>query len=293
MVAIGLPFAGEALALLEVLPEQSIEVLVTAPLPRMVRIGKEATNAGGLLDLAVAVELGAVVPGNRLEWQAAALDQTNRGPVHREHRAVLQANDLRQALTEPRIHDWKRAQAAIQSAWPFLQGEPDLEESTKEAFALLDDVMRKETFFREFPAIDQSARTIEEDYRARHKAAADARLAAYTDAIVQVKSHASWPLLTEEQQQEVASPLESFAKPAPETAPIPQLRADADACDGRLKKAIEAMMRIVDGNRLVSIPASEFFQGGIENEEQLDSALGALRERIVHQIGQGKKVLIQ
>ena len=206
---------------------------------------------------------------------------------------IQRANDLRDALTEPRIHDWKRAQASIQSAWPFLQGEPDLEESTKEAFALLDDVMRKETFFREFPAIDQSARTIEEDYRARHKAAADARLAAYTDAIVQVKSHASWPLLTEEQQQEVASPLESFAKPAPETAPIPQLRADADACDGRLKKAIEAMMRIVDGNRLVSIPASEFFQGGIENEEQLDSALGALRERIVHQIGQGKKVLIQ
>jgi len=108
-----------------------------------------------------------------------------------------------------------------------------------------------------------------------------------------VKGHTSWPQLTAEQQQEVVSPLESFAQPAPETAPIPQLRADTDACDGRLKKAIEAMMRIVDGHRLVRIPVSEFFQTGIENEEQLDSALGALRERIVHQIGQGKKVLIQ
>ncbi len=206
---------------------------------------------------------------------------------------IQRANDLRQALTEPHILDWKRAQTAIRSAWPFLQDEADIEESTKDAFTLLDDVMRKETFFREFPAIDQNARKIEEDYRARHQSAADSRLTAYTDAIAQVKGHTSWPQLTAEQQQEVVSPLESFAQPAPETAPIPQLRADTDACDGRLKKAIEAMMRIVDGHRLVRIPVSEFFQTGIENEEQLDSALGALRERIVHQIGQGKKVLIQ
>jgi hypothetical protein len=207
--------------------------------------------------------------------------------------AIQRTNDLRLALTEPHLLDWSRAQKAVRSAWPFLQGESDLEDSTKEAFALLDDVMRKETFFREFPAIDQNARKIEEDYLARYNVAASSRIAAYTDAISQVKGHVSWPQLATEQQQEVIMPLEAFAQPAAETAPIPQLRADTDACDGRLKKAVEAMMRIVDGNRLVRIPASEFFQTGIENEEQLDMALGALRERIVHQIGQGKKVLIQ
>ena len=52
-------------------------------------------------------------------------------------------------------------------------------------------------------------------------------------------------------------------------------------------------MRVVDGARLVRITASEFFQMGIENEEQLDSALGALREKVLHEIGEGKKVLIQ
>jgi hypothetical protein len=153
--------------------------------------------------------------------------------------------------------------------------------------------MKKETFFKEFPAIDQNARKIEDDYRARHAKAADERLTAYTEAVAQIKGHVSWSQLTTEQQQEVAAPLESFAKPAAESAPIPQLRADTDACDGRLKKAVETMMRIVDGNRLVRIPVGEFFQTGIENEEQLDAALGALREKIAHQIGQGKKVLIQ
>lgn len=100
---------------------------------------------------------------------------------------------------------------------------------------------------------------------------AAARIAAYTEAIAQVKGHISWPQLSAEQQQEVVSPLESFAQPPSETAPIPQLRADTDACDGRLKKAVEAMMRIVDGNHLVRIPVSVLFQTGIENEEQLDS----------------------
>lgn len=206
---------------------------------------------------------------------------------------IQRANDLRQALTEPRIRDWQRAQTAIRFAWPFLQGEADLDASPKDAFACLDDLMKKETFFKEFPAIDQHARKIEDDYRSRHAKAADERLTAYTEAVTQIKGYASWSQLTPEQQQEVTAPLESFAKPAADSAPIPQLRADTDACDGRLKKAVEAMMRIVDGNRLVRIPVGEFFQAGIESEEQLDAALGALREKIVHQIGQGKKVLIQ
>jgi hypothetical protein len=206
---------------------------------------------------------------------------------------IQRANDLRQSLSETHIGDWKRAQAAIQSAWPFLQAEPDLSESVRQAFTKLNDLMKKETFFQDLPAIDQNALAIEDEYRVRHQAAANKRLAVYSDAIAQIKAHASWPLLTSEQQQEIVAPLESFVRLSSETIPIPQLRADADACDGRRKKAVEAMMRMVDGNRLVRVSVTEFFQTGIENEEQLDRALAALREQIIHQIGQGKKVLIQ
>ncbi len=63
MVAIGLPLAGQSLALAEVLADQAIEGLVAAPLPRVGRIGKEAPHAGCLFDLPVTVELGSVVPG--------------------------------------------------------------------------------------------------------------------------------------------------------------------------------------------------------------------------------------
>jgi hypothetical protein len=74
---------------------------------------------------------------------------------------------------------------------------------------------------------------------------------------------------------------------------IPQLRSDCDAVTSRLNKAVENMVRLVDGNRVVRVSVSAFFAGGVETEEQLDAALQGLRETCERHIGAGKKVLIQ
>jgi hypothetical protein len=74
---------------------------------------------------------------------------------------------------------------------------------------------------------------------------------------------------------------------------IPKLRADVDACSGRRDQAIENLMRMRDGQRVERLRASDFFQGGIETEEQLEAALTGLRERCTELIGAGKKVLVQ
>ena len=74
---------------------------------------------------------------------------------------------------------------------------------------------------------------------------------------------------------------------------IPQLRSDCDAATSRLNKAVEDMMRLVDGNRVVRVSVSGFFSGGVETEEQLDAALKGLKEECERHIGAGKKVLIQ
>ena len=52
-------------------------------------------------------------------------------------------------------------------------------------------------------------------------------------------------------------------------------------------------MRLLDGARVVRVNAASFFAGGVESEEQLDAALGGLREECERHIGAGKKVLIQ
>jgi hypothetical protein len=80
--------------------------------------------------------------------------------------------------------------------------------------------------------------------------------------------------LGEEVQQRVAQPLASRATAeGSEATTIPLLRADLAACSGRLATAVEEMLRLVDGSRLVRVEASSFFSGGIESEEQLEQAL--------------------
>ena len=75
--------------------------------------------------------------------------------------------------------------------------------------------------------------------------------------------------------------------------PIPQLRADRDACDGRLRAAIAELRRIIDGERVVTLSLGSYFAGGIETEEQLDAALDGVREECARLIGAGKKVIVQ
>ena len=66
-MAVALADVREALAFREVLPQQSVEVLVAAAFPWSMRVGEIAAYTGGLFELLVTVELGAVVPGDGLE----------------------------------------------------------------------------------------------------------------------------------------------------------------------------------------------------------------------------------
>ncbi len=75
--------------------------------------------------------------------------------------------------------------------------------------------------------------------------------------------------------------------------PIPQLRADRDACEERLRKAVAEVRRIIDGERLVTISVGSYFAEGIETDEQLEAALDGIREECSRLIGAGKKVVVQ
>jgi hypothetical protein len=100
--------------------------------------------------------------------------------------------------------------------------------------------------------------------------------------------------LGDEVQQRVAQPLANRASSeGTDATPIPLLRADLAACSGRLAAAVEEMLRLVDGSRLVRVEASDFFSGGIDSEEQLEQALNGLKDQCLELIGAGKKVLVQ
>ena len=208
--------------------------------------------------------------------------------------AIRRGAELAQCLHEPVLHDLARARTALAQLWPFLEGEGDLDDSVRTHAEALADLMARETFFRELPAIGEHTRALEKEYERCRKEATDARAAAYAEAVTTLNATPGWEQLDEGQKERVAQPLVSRATTdGSESITIPLLRSDLDACPGRLATAVEEAMRLLNGNRVVSIAASSYFSGGIETEEQLDQALSGLREQCLELIGAGKKVLVK
>jgi hypothetical protein len=215
--------------------------------------------------------------------------------AHKEIKeAVKRGAELTSALTTPRLRDLRRAQTALGPCWAFLGEEPDLESRHREHAEKLQDLMARETFYRELPAIDEHTRALEAEFEARRGEAVKARVKAYEQALAALKATPGWEQLNDEQRRQVAAPLASRAQ-ADNAAgqPVPLLRADVHACSGLLSQAIEEMLRCVDGARVVRVTASSYFSGGIETEEQLDQALDGLKDQCLELIGAGKKIFVQ
>ena len=208
--------------------------------------------------------------------------------------AIRRAAELAEVLTEPRLMDLERAQDASRRLWPALEVEPAPPRSLAAQADELEDLLERESFFRELPRIDQLAQLVEAEYGSRFEAAADARSAAYRGAIETLRATPGWTDLDSPQQDQVAAPLTRPLAQAPtRSTPIPQVRAETEACPARLLHAVEELLRMVDGNRVVRVAAAGYFAGGVETSEQLDAALTGLREECERLIGAGMKVLVQ
>jgi hypothetical protein len=207
--------------------------------------------------------------------------------------AIKRAVELEQVLNEPRLHDLERARKAQGVLWSFLRQESDITDELRIRAASLDDLLARETFFKEFPSIEQHTKAIETEYARREDEALDARVAAYTMAFDGLIKTPGWSEIDEDQQRRLADPFERGKRRGVERVSIPQLRADRDACEGRLRTAVAELRRIIDGERVVTVSVGSYFASGVETEEQLEAALDGVREECARLIGAGKKVIVQ
>jgi hypothetical protein len=95
---------------------------------------------------------------------------------------IKRAVELEQALSEPRLRDLDRAREALKAAWPFLREESDVPEDLRSKATMLQDLLARETFYRELPTIEQYASAIEAEYERRYDEALQARIAGFGDA---------------------------------------------------------------------------------------------------------------
>jgi hypothetical protein len=252
----------------------------------LTKLSTHRLSGGAMLDAAIG-QMKSILRGS----QDNAIATFNAG--HRAIKdAIARAGDVDRALTEPRLHDVDRARRAVEVAWPVLKDEPDISSDLGSRFEQLNDLLQRETFYRDLPAIEQHARTIEQEYARRFDDAQQARIDAYSSALERLTKTPGWTEVKDEAKRAISGSLLAGKEPLPRTAPIPLLRSERDACEARLKQAIRRVQEIVEGERLAPIQVQPYFGAGIETVEQLDAALGGLREECVRLIGAGKKVVL-
>lgn len=242
---------------------------------------------GAVLDGAIG-QMKAILRGS--EDNAIATFNTSHRAIKD---AIKRAVELDQVLNEPRLHDLERARKAQASLWSFLSQEADISDDLRTRATKLEDLLQRETFFKELPTIELHTKALEAEYQERFDEALDARVATYTKAFDKLVQTPGWTEIDEDQQRRLAEPFERGKKRDATRVPIPQLRADRDACGGRLNVAIAELRRIIDGERVVTVSVGSYFAEGVETEEQLEAALDGVREECARLIGAGKKVIVQ
>ena len=266
------------------------------------RVGAKETELQGVHNLLVQHSL----PGG--EFLAGALDHARAIRSGKEDQVILTFNaafseikeairrggELAATLHEPQLHDLKRARDALERLWPALRSDGPIDEKLAQHAEQLADLLARETFFRELPAIDQHTRAIESAHGALHDQVARERAETYSGALDKLRAMAGFEQLDPEQQARLSGPLAARATTdGCEQLTIAMLREQTEACATYLQKAIDQLLQLVEGNRAAKINAATYFAGGIESEEQLDQALAGLREECLELIGAGKKIFIQ
>ncbi len=208
--------------------------------------------------------------------------------------ALTRAADISKSIAEPQLEILAKAHKVLNHHWPFLSSESSTSEEDKKVADELSDLLERETFYREIPKIDQATSTLSKLYDSIFSGAVEKRADAYTAAVDLLKATPGFEQLDEDRQERIAEPLSTrTSRDVSKSTPIPQLRADIDACDKRLSDAIAEVHRLIEGDRVVCVKVGTHFSGGIDTEEQLDSAIGSLREECLHHIAKNKRILIQ
>jgi hypothetical protein len=206
---------------------------------------------------------------------------------------IRRAAEIESKLTSGAIADVEQARRTLHTQWRTLDGEADLDAVMRDDAELLADLLERETFFRELGEIERCAASIRAAYDERFRAGLAEKVDAYQKALAQLFDMPVWLELSPEAKEDIAGPLHVHADDTGVGEPsLAQLHADRDACITRLNAAIARAYAIVEGDRISIVNVQPYFRGGVDDTEQLESALTGLREECERLLADGKKIVV-
>ena len=172
----------------------------------------------------------------------------HRGQCHRDIQrvapaikdAIKRAAELEQALTEPRLATWSGRGRCSGPCGPSSGRKPDITDDLRAQGDGLEDLLARETFFQELPAIEQYTRGIEAEYERRYDEALDARVRGIQRPSIDLCKTPGWTDSTRTSSGSSRRRSSEASTRGSERLPIPQLRSERDACDARLRAAVRS-----------------------------------------------------
>ena len=206
---------------------------------------------------------------------------------------IRRAAEIESKLTPSAIADVEQARRSLQMQWRSLDGETDLDAAVRDDAELLADLLERETFFRELGEIERCAASIRAAYGERFHAGLAEKVHSYQQALAQLFDMPVWLELSPEAKEDIAAPLYVHANDTGAGEPsLAQLHADREACTSRLNAAITKAYALVEGDRIATVSVQPYFRGGVDDTEQLESALTGLRDECERLLADGKKIVV-
>lgn len=222
---------------------------------------------------------------------AQAIRAFNTGHKTLEH-GLERLRQLEEHLHEAALEQIRAARRALESEWPALEADGYGDGALQDSVAAIADILSKETFYNELPALATAAAQVQQAHATRVAEAATERAAAYSAALEELEATDGWSELDQSLREEIAGPLRRRADPDHQGVPLAMLRENTLACPGLLKNAIERVHRSIPGDEPEFVSVSQLLHGPITSEEQLDTGLAQLRERCLKSIADGTAVIL-
>jgi hypothetical protein len=218
-----------------------------------------------------------------------------------------QARRIREAVTDGQLALIRQARLAAEEQWPLLaiDGVPSsLAEQAEELAALLSS----SALYEQLPRVRVLTKAIVEAYRLAYLAEHQARLSEYTQAADEIKGHHEWASIQASGRASILLPL---TQRSCEQAELPDGAMVCQRCktslslikehrhslqalkQEALKRFFETLEAMNPGPPIEHVKLTRLFPEMLESEQDVEEALGRVRDHLLKLVAQGARIRVE
>jgi len=223
--------------------------------------------------------------------------------------ARTRTSRLEEATSEHNLKIIQKAKNAYENLWPVLM-KRDTDEKTGEKASEVASLLESETFYEAIEAMKQAAEYISNKYATLYQETHERRAEEYSKALDTVKGLPEWAAIAQDQSTSDAerafvirpitdravNDLDLYEESAVCNnckATIAQMETDIAAVDAIKSRVIKDVQQMAaPGEKIERVRVSTLFTGKLESAEDVETAIGQIREHLLKLLARGIKVIL-